>query len=150
MQCPYCFYHDSKVTDSRSFENGKAIKRRRECLSCAKRFNTFEKVESLPFFVIKKDGRREPFSKEKILNGLIKAFEKRPVSLALISSLADKIESELQRNNETEVSTAVIGEVIMGRVIDIDQVAYVRFASVYKQFADASIFLQEVQKILDK
>ncbi len=148
MRCPYCGHDDSKVIDSRPTEEGVAIRRRRECIKCAQRFTTYEKVESLPIVVIKKDKTRELFNREKLLAGLTRACEKRPVETSTLDRLVDKIESDLQNTLKREVSTKEIGEKVMEGLKDIDEVAYVRFASVYRQFKDVTTFIAEVNKLL--
>jgi len=148
MRCPYCGHEDSKVIDSRPTEEGVAIRRRRECIKCAQRFTTYEKVESLPIVVIKKDKTRELFNREKLLAGLTRACEKRPVETNTLDRLVDKIESDLQNTLKREVSTKEIGEKVMEGLKDIDEVAYVRFASVYRQFKDVTTFIAEVNKLL--
>jgi len=148
MRCPYCGHDDSKVIDSRPTEEGVAIRRRRECIKCAQRFTTYEKVESLPIVVIKKDKTRELFNREKLLAGLTRACEKRPVETNTLDRLVDKIESDLQNTLKREVSTKEIGEKVMEGLKDIDEVAYVRFASVYRQFKDVTTFIAEVNKLL--
>ncbi len=148
MRCPYCGHDDSKVIDSRPTEEGVAIRRRRECIKCAQRFTTYEKVESLPIVVIKKDKTRELFNREKLLAGLTRACEKRPVETSTLDKLVDKIESDLQNTLKREVSTKEIGEKVMEGLKDIDEVAYVRFASVYRQFKDVTTFIAEVNKLL--
>ena len=148
MRCPYCGQGDSKVIDSRPTEEGVAIRRRRECIKCAQRFTTYEKVESLPIVVIKKDKTRELFNREKLLAGLTRACEKRPVETNTLDRLVDKIESDLQNTLKREISTKEIGEKVMEGLKDIDEVAYVRFASVYRQFKDVTTFIAEVNKLL--
>lgn len=148
MKCPFCGYEDSKVIDSRPTDEGVAIRRRRECIKCAKRFTTYEKVESLPVVVIKKDKTRELFDREKLLSGITRACEKRPVEMHRLDMLADKIESDLQNTLRREVSTKEIGEKVMEGLKSIDEVAYVRFASVYRQFKDVNTFIAEVNKLL--
>ena len=148
MKCPYCGHPESKVIDSRPADENASIRRRRECLSCAKRFTTYETVESLPMVVIKKDGSRQSFDRQKVLRGMIRACEKRPVALAELERIADEIEQELQNCMEREVSTEVIGEKVMERLRKVDQVAYVRFASVYRQFKDIDTFMAELNKLL--
>ena len=148
MRCPYCSYSESKVIDSRPAEEGTTIRRRRECLSCGKRFTTYEIMERLPLLVIKRDGSRQSFDRVKVINGMVKACEKRPVPVDQIERVADEIEQELQSSLEREVSSAQIGEMIMDRLRDMDQVAYVRFASVYRQFKDINTFLEELNKLL--
>ena len=148
MRCPYCSYSESKVIDSRPAEEGTTIRRRRECLSCGKRFTTYEIMERLPLLVIKRDGSRQSFDRMKVIGGRVKACEKRPVPVDEIERIADEIEQELQSSLEREVSSAQIGEMIMDRLKDLDQVAYVRFASVYRQFKDINTFLEELNKLL--
>ena len=148
MKCPYCGFRESKVVDSRPAEEGSSIRRRRECLSCERRFTTYETVESLPIVVIKKDGSRQSFDRSKVLRGMIRACEKRPVSLAALEKIADEIELELQNSMEREISTDCIGEKVMDRLRGVDQVAYVPFASVYRQFKDIDTFMAELNKLL--
>lgn len=148
MRCPFCGHDDSKVIDSRPTDEGVAIRRRRECIKCAQRFTTYEKVESLPIVVIKKDKTREMFNREKLLAGITRACEKRPVESAKLDLLVDKIESDLQNTLKREISTKEIGEKVMEGLKDIDEVAYVRFASVYRQFKDVNTFIAEVNKLL--
>jgi transcriptional repressor NrdR len=150
MHCPYCGFTESKVVDSRASEEGSAIRRRRECLSCEKRFTTYERIEEAPLVVVKKDGRREPFDRQKVMNGLLKACEKRPVSFETLDCLTDQVERELRNRMEQEVPSAVIGELIMEALRSIDEVAYVRFASVYRQFKDVDKFLQELQALMEQ
>ncbi len=148
MRCPFCGFEDSKVIDSRPTDEGVAIRRRRECIECGKRFTTYEKVESLPIIVIKKDKTRELFNREKLLAGLTRACEKRPVEARSLDNLVDKIESDLQNTLKREISTKEIGEKVMEGLRAIDEVAYVRFASVYRQFKDVNTFIAEVNKLL--
>ena len=148
MKCPFCGYLDSKVVDSRPAEDGTSIRRRRECLECHKRFTTFEVMESLPVVVIKKDGSRQTFDRTKLLNGMIRACEKRPVPFGTLEKIADEIEQVLQNEMDREVPSAKIGELVMDRLKDVDEVAYVRFASVYRQFKDISTFMAELNKLL--
>lgn len=150
MKCPFCGYLDSKVVDSRPTEDGSSIRRRRECLECHKRFTTFEVMESLPVVVIKKDGSRQSFDRNKLLNGMIRACEKRPVSLEAMEKMVDEIEQILQNELNREVPSAQIGEMVMDRLKDVDEVAYVRFASVYRQFKDISTFMSELNKLLQE
>ena len=149
MKCPYCGYQESKVVDSRHSEDGQSIRRRRECLSCQKRFTTYETVECLPIVVIKRDGARQAFDRNKILNGMLRACEKRPVSLAALETAALDIEQILQNSLEREVSTEYIGELVMDKLRAVDEVAYVRFASVYRQFKDIDTFMKELNKLLE-
>ena len=148
MKCPYCGHPESKVIDSRPADENASIRRRRECLSCARRFTTYETVESLPIVVIKKDGSRQSFDRQKVLRGMIRACEKRPVTLAELERIADEIEQELQNSMEREIRTEAIGEKVMERLRKVDQVAYVRFASVYRQFKDIDTFMAELNKLL--
>ena len=148
MKCPFCDEPDTKVIDSRPTEEGRAIRRRRECPRCGKRFTTYEKVEEMLFMVVKRDGRRESFDRNKILNGIIRACEKRPVTLAQMESIVDDVERGLNNMMEKEVSTQFIGEVVMDHLKDLDEVAYVRFASVYRQIKDVSTFIAEIEKLL--
>ena len=148
MKCPYCGAIDSKVIDSRPTEDGEKIRRRRECLRCGKRFTTYETVESLPMVVVKKDGSRQSFDRRKVLGGMIRACEKRPVPLAELEKIAAEIEQDLQNSMEREISTEAIGEKVMERLKSVDQVAYVRFASVYRQFKDIDTFMAELNKLL--
>lgn len=150
MKCPFCSYADSRVIDSRSVDNGTSIRRRRECPECGRRFTTYEKYEETPLLVIKKDGRRELFDSQKLTNGLLTAFEKRPFSYEQIQSIASGIERDLRALGESEVKSTLIGETVMKALEKIDQIAYVRFASVYRQFADVNSFMQEIQGMLSK
>lgn len=149
MKCPFCGFLESKVVDSRPADEGASIRRRRECLDCHKRFTTYETVESLPMVVIKKDGSRQAFDRTKLLNGMIRACEKRPVSFDMLEKIADEIEQELQNSLEHETSTEQIGELVMERMKKVDEVAYVRFASVYRQFKDIDTFMLELNKLLE-
>ena len=148
MKCPFCGFTDSKVIDSRPAEDGTTIRRRRECLDCLKRFTTYEVIERMPLVVIKRDGSRQSFDNVKIINGLVRACEKRPVTMAQIEELADDIEQELRGRLESEVSSETIGEMVMLRLKDLDEVAYVRFASVYRSFKDINTFMEELTKLL--
>ncbi len=148
MKCPFCGYSDSKVIDSRPAEEGATIRRRRECLACQKRFTTYEIIERLPLVVIKRDGSRQSFDKVKLINGMVRACEKRPVTLSQLETIADEIEQELQSGLEREVSTVDIGEMVMARLKNVDEVAYVRFASVYRSFKDINTFMEELSKLL--
>ena len=149
MKCPYCGYSESKVIDSRPADENSSIRRRRECLSCGKRFTTYETVESLPMVVVKKDGSRQSFERRKVLGGMIRACEKRPVPLAELEKIAAEIEQDLQNSMDREISTEIVGEKVMERLRAVDQVAYVRFASVYRQFKDIDTFMQELTKLLN-
>ncbi len=148
MKCPFCGYTESKVIDSRPAEEGATIRRRRECLACGKRFTTYEIIERMPLVVVKRDGSRQSFDKVKLINGMVRACEKRPVSLDTLEKIADEIEQELQSNLEREISTVDVGEMVMKRLKDIDEVAYVRFASVYRSFKDINTFMEELSKLL--
>ena len=150
MRCPYCTHPESKVVDSRPADEGTSIRRRRECLECHKRFTTYETVESLPLVVIKKDASRQTFDKTKLLNGMLRACEKRPVSLAELDRIANEIEQSLQHEMDREIPTARIGELVMDRLRGVDEVAYVRFASVYRQFKDINTFMSELTKLLEE
>lgn len=150
MKCPYCGFPESKVVDSRPAEEGTTIRRRRECQSCQKRFTTYEIIERIPLVVVKKDGRRQTFDKVKLLNSMIRACEKRPVTVAELQEVADNIEQEVQNSLEREVSSSEIGELVMKELKTLDEVAYVRFASVYRQFKDINTFMEELNKILQE
>ena len=148
MKCPFCGYTESKVVDSRPADESSTIRRRRECLSCGKRFTTYETVESMPIVVIKRDGTREPFNREKLLNSMLRAIEKRSVTLDELEKATSNIEAIIQNTLDREVSSKDIGELAMAELRQIDEVAYVRFASVYRQFKDVDSFMQELQKLL--
>lgn len=148
MKCPFCENSDTRVIDSRPTEEGHAIRRRRECDACGKRFTTYEKVEEVFFMVVKKDGRREAFDRNKVINGIIRACEKRPVSIAEIENIASNIERGLNNMMEKEVESTMIGQIIMDHLKELDEVAYVRFASVYRQFKDVNTFVAEIEKLL--
>ena len=150
MKCPYCAYEESKVIDSRPTDEGERIRRRRECLKCGKRFTTYEMIESLPIVVIKKDGSRQTFDRQKLMNGLLRACEKRPVSIERLDHLIDEIETIIQNSLDREVTTEKIVELVMEKLKATDEVAYVRFASVYRQFKDISTFRDELNKLLEK
>ena len=149
-RCPYCGFSESKVIDSRPTDESNSIRRRRECLQCQKRFTTYETVESLPIVVIKRDSSRQQFDRNKILNGMLRACEKRPVPLAELERAADEIEQAIQNSLDREISTEKIGELVMERLKPLDEVAYVRFASVYRQFKDIDSFMRELNKILEE
>lgn len=149
MKCPFCGNLESKVVDSRPSDEGASIRRRRECLECHKRFTTYETMESLPLVVIKKDGSRQTFDRDKLLGSMLKACEKRSVPLSKLEEIAQEIEQSLQNDMEREVSSAVIGEMVMQKLKEVDEVAYVRFASVYRQFKDIGTFMDELNKLLD-
>ena len=148
MKCPFCGYEESKVIDSRPTDEGQRIRRRRECLQCTKRFTTYEIIESLPIIVIKKDKSRETFNRDKLMTGLLRACEKRPVSIDTLDNMIDEIEVILQNSLDREVSSERIGELVMEKLKKIDEVAYVRFASVYRQFKDINTFMSELNKLL--
>ena len=148
MRCSFCQSPETKVTDSRSTDEGNTIRRRRECQQCGRRFTTYEMVEELPLMVIKKDGRRETFDRNKLISGLLKACEKRPVSMTAIEELVMKVEREIRNTLEREVPTERLGELVMNHLRDLDQVAYVRFASVYRQFADIRTFMHELEGLM--
>lgn len=148
MKCPFCGYAESKVIDSRPADEGASIRRRRECLACQRRFTTYEVMERLPLVVVKRDGSRQSFDKVKLINGMVRACEKRPVTLSQLEKIADDIEQELQSSLEREISTVDIGEMVMTRLKDVDEVAYVRFASVYRSFKDINTFMDELSKLL--
>lgn len=150
MRCHFCDNQETKVIDSRPTEDGHAIRRRRECERCSRRFTTYEKVEEVILMVVKKDGSREAFDRRKIMNGIIKACEKRPVTVATIENMVDQIERGLNNMMEKEIDSSFIGELIMDQLKDVDQVAYVRFASVYRQFTDVNTFVAEIEKLLGK
>jgi len=150
MKCPFCSHNEDRVIDSRETSESTAIRRRRECTACNKRFTTYEYVEKTPLMVIKKDGRREPFTREKILSGIRSACQKRPISTDKIEKLVGEIEAEIQKKFDQEVETRFIGELVMERLARIDDVAYVRFASVYRQFKDINQFMRELRDILGK
>ena len=148
MNCPFCGDTESTVIDSRPAEEGATIRRRRECLACQRRFTTYEIIERLPLVVIKRDGSRQSFDKMKLINGMVRACEKRPVALSQLEQIADEIEQDLQSRLEREISTVEIGEMVMARLKDVDEVAYVRFASVYRSFKDINTFMEELTKLL--
>ncbi|MBZ0165288.1 MAG: transcriptional regulator NrdR [Candidatus Omnitrophica bacterium] len=150
MKCPACNYKETKVIDSRLSGEGNSVRRRRECLKCQHRFTTYEFVEQVPLMVIKRDGRRQPFDRKRIISGLLKACEKRPVSIDTIEELVNEVERYVQKNFDREVHTQDIGEIMMEKLARLDEVAYVRFASVYRQFRDVNQFMQELKGMLDK
>ena len=150
MKCPFCFYEESKVIDSRPTDEGERIRRRRECLKCGKRFTTYEIIETVPVIVIKRDKSRQVFDRSKILSGLLRACEKRPVSIETLEKIVDEMEFTLQNSPDREVPSERIGELAMEKLKDIDEVAYVRFASVYRQFQDIQTFMDELKKLTDK
>lgn len=148
MKCPYCNSRKDKVIDSRSANGGQSVRRRRECLKCERRFTTYEYIEEIPLMVIKKDSRREPFDRKKLLAGIMKACEKRPIPVEKQESLVDTIEKQIQRKFEKEVASKELGELVMKHLYELDEIAYVRFASVYRQFRDVSQFMKELKKFL--
>jgi transcriptional repressor NrdR len=148
MKCPFCGFIEDKVIDSRPTDEGSAIRRRRECIKCSKRFTTYEKVESLPLMVIKKDKSRQPFDREKLMNGLLRACEKRPISINDLEKMVENIETQLHNSLQREVTTEDIGEMVMAKLKNMDEVAYVRFASVYRQFKDINTFMDELKNLL--
>lgn len=150
MKCPFCGYEESKVIDSRPTDEGERIRRRRECIKCAKRFTTYEIIESVPILVVKKDKSREAFDRDKLIRGMVRACEKRHVSMDTIENAVDEIEVSLQNSLDREVSSVKIGELVMDKLKEIDEVAYVRFASVYKHFKDVNAFMEELSSFLEK
>jgi transcriptional repressor NrdR len=150
MRCPSCHHHGTRVLDSRPVDEGRSIRRRRECEQCHYRFTTFERVEEMPLIVVKKEGTREEFSRDKILRGLIKACEKRPVALEELEKITQDIERELRNQGVAEVKSETIGEMVMERLSKVDEVAYVRFASVYRQFKDINVFIEELKELIKK
>ena len=150
MRCPFCTFEESKVIDSRPTDDNTRIRRRRECISCGKRFTTYEVIESVPIVVVKKDKSREVFDRNKLYNGMLRACEKRPVSLETLDAAVNDIETTLQNSLDREVTTGYIGELAMDKLKDIDEVAYVRFASVYRQFKDINTFMEELAKLLSE
>lgn len=150
MKCPYCDHFGTKVLDSRAANENKSIRRRRECEKCGRRFTTFEMVEETPLMVVKKDGSREEFSREKVMRGLIRACEKRPVSVDRLESMVSEVEQQLRNTAQTEIESRQIGEIVMQELYPVDEVAYVRFASVYRQFKDINMFMKELTDILTK
>jgi len=149
MKCPFCSYEESKVIDSRPADDGERIRRRRECLNCGKRFTTHEVIETVPMIVVKRDKSREPFDRNKLIAGLLRACEKRPVSIDMIESIVDDIESKIQNSLDREVTSQLIGEYAMEMLKNVDEVSYVRFASVYRQFKDINTFMDELTKLLN-
>jgi len=149
MKCPYCGHLGDKVVDSREAKEGEAIRRRRECLDCGKRFTSYERIDEIPYMVVKKDGSRERFERKKLVAGLLKACEKRPVSIAALEAVADRVEGSLQERPEKEIATAEVGGFVMEELKKLDKVAYVRFASVYRQFRDVGEFMSELNDLLN-
>lgn len=150
MKCPFCDFFDTRVVDSRPTDGGQAIRRRRECIECSRRFTTYEKIESIPLIIVKKDGNREHYNRNKVINGILKACEKRPVSINTIEEMVDEIERELYNSMEKEITSKYIGEMIMTKLKVIDEVSYVRFASVYRQFKDINTFMEELKLLLNE
>lgn len=150
MKCPFCSCNEDRVIDSRSSNEDRSVRRRRECIKCKKRFTTYEYIEEVPLMVIKKDGRREAFDRNKIISGILKACEKRPVSMERVEAVVDKVEKELQKSFDKEVKADAIGELVMEHLHKLDEVAYVRFASVYRQFKDINHFMKELKDLLSK
>ena len=150
MKCPYCAHLGDKVVDSRESREGEVIRRRRECLGCGKRFTSYERIDEIPYMVVKKDGSRERFERQKLIAGLLKACEKRPVSVAALEAIADRVESTLQDRTEKEMATAEIGSFVMQELKKLDKVAYVRFASVYRHFRDIGEFMTELKDLIGK
>jgi transcriptional repressor NrdR len=148
MICPFCGFREDRVIDSRESREGDVIRRRRQCLSCERRFTTYERTDEIPYMVVKKDGRREKFDRQKVLAGLLKACEKRPVSMARLAELVDEVEAKLVDNSDRELSTTQIGEILMGRLANLDKIAYVRFASVYRDFQDVETFFNELRNLV--
>lgn len=149
MKCPYCKFVENKVLDSRDSEGGLSVRRRRECLNCNRRFTTYERLEEIPSMVIKKDNSREPFDRNKLLNGLIKACEKRPLSLYVLEKFVDQVEEKIQDSFGKEIKSSDIGELVLDWLYDLDEIAYVRFASVYREFKDINQFISELQRLLN-
>ncbi len=148
MICPFCGHRHDKVVDSRESKEGDVIRRRRQCLACERRFTTYERIDEVPYMVIKKDGRREKFDRQKVLAGLLKACEKRPVSMTKLAEIADEVEARLMESPEREISTTEIGELVMERLRSLDKIAYVRFASVYRNFQDEEAFFSELRSLM--
>lgn len=148
MKCPFCAHIQDRVVDSRESKEGEAIRRRRQCLACERRFTTYERIDEVPYMVIKKDGRREKFDRQKVLNGLLKACEKRPIGMGRLSELVDQVEGKVTDSPDREISTIEIGEFLIDRLRELDKIAYVRFASVYRDFQDEQAFLNELKKLV--
>jgi len=148
MTCPFCAFREDRVIDSRESKEGDVIRRRRQCLSCERRFTTYERTDEIPYMVVKKDGRREKFDRQKVLQGLLKACEKRPVSMAKLAEMVDEVEAKLVDSSERELSTTNIGEILMDRLRALDKIAYVRFASVYRDFQDVEAFMEELRHLV--
>lgn len=150
MKCPFCSHIEDKVIDSRESKEADVIRRRRECLKCQRRYTTYERVEDVPYLVVKKDGRREKFDRQKVLSGLLRACEKRPIGMARLAELVDEVEQRLAESVDREISTTEIGEMLVARLREIDKVAYVRFASVYRDFQDAEAFFEELKDLIQR
>jgi transcriptional repressor NrdR len=150
MTCPFCSHREDKVIDSRESQQGELIRRRRECLKCARRFTTYERIDEIPYMVIKKDGRREKFDRQKVMNGLLRACEKRPIGMSKLADIIDIVESRIAENPERELSTTAIGEILMERLAGLDKIAYVRFASVYRDFQDVEAFFRELKEMMQQ
>jgi len=148
LNCPFCGFKEDRVIDSRESKEGEVIRRRRECLQCLRRFTTYERIDEVPYMVVKKDGRREKFDRQKVLSGLLKASEKRPISMTKLAELVDEVEGMLADKGEREITTTEIGELLMRRLITLDKIAYVRFASVYRDFQDVEAFLSELKDLM--
>ena len=148
MNCPFCGHREDKVIDSRESKEGEIIRRRRECLGCTRRFTTYERIDEIPYMVIKKDGRREKFDRQKVMNGLLRACEKRPIGMSKLAEIIDVVESRLAETPDRELSTTEIGEMLMDRLVALDKIAYVRFASVYRDFQDVEAFLKELKEMM--
>jgi transcriptional repressor NrdR len=148
MTCPFCGFRQDRVIDSRESKEGDLIRRRRQCLSCEKRFTTYERIDEIPYMVVKKDGRREKFDRQKVLNGLLRACEKRPVSMSSLAELVDEVEAKLSEDPDREITTTEVGERLMDRLRQLDKIAYVRFASVYRDFQDVEAFFSEIETLM--
>lgn len=148
MNCPFCGHREDKVIDSRESKEGEIIRRRRECLGCTRRFTTYERIDEIPYMVIKKDGRREKFDRQKVMNGLLRACEKRPIGMSKLAEIIDLVESRLAETPDRELSTTEVGEMLMDRLVALDKIAYVRFASVYRDFQDVEAFLKELKEMM--
>lgn len=150
MQCPHCGNNGSKVVDSRPTDDGRAIRRRRECERCGFRFTTFERIEATPLLVIKKNGNREEFNREKLTKGIVRSAEKRPVSISAITTLVDKVENKIRAAGDNEITSQQIGEYVMDELMNLDEISYIRFASVYRQFKDMSVFYEELKEMMER
>ena len=150
MQCPRCQHNGTRVVDSRPADDGRAIRRRRECESCGYRYTTFERLEQMPLLIVKKNGNREEFNREKLLRGVIRSCEKRPVAIEQVEKIVDEVENEIRNLGENEVASAVIGDYVMKKLAKVDEVAYIRFASVYRQFKDIEVFMQEMKDLEER